>query len=147
MCQCFVRVLIVSLADSMRRPFLGDEVEARVDLILTVWEEELHPPSCVVRWVRTRKFDNALMCFGTFCTSFQRRPSDSQVPRVQQQWEATRARSARTCRAESGCRGFTAAKSRSIRRPIERMPAPCISRLRVAGLPQASGNVSRTADQ
>src|SRR5258708_7273376 len=34
-----------------------------------------------------------------------------------------------------------------MRRPIARTPVPCIRRLCVGDLPQASGNVARTADQ
>ena len=40
-----MRVAVVALTYSMNRPLLGDEVEARIDLILAVGKEELHPCS------------------------------------------------------------------------------------------------------
>src|SRR5207302_7213244 len=44
-------------------------------------------------------------------------------------------------------RGLTPDITRSINLPIERMPAPCIRRLRLAGFPQSSGKTRFTADQ
>ena len=40
--QDLVGVEVVALADAQGRAFLGDEVEAGVDLVLAVGEEELH---------------------------------------------------------------------------------------------------------
>ena len=40
--QCFVGIQVIALAHAQGRVFLGAEVEARVDLVLAVGEEEFH---------------------------------------------------------------------------------------------------------
>ena len=40
--EYLVRVEVVALPDAIGRALLGDEVEARIDLVLAVGEEELH---------------------------------------------------------------------------------------------------------
>ena len=44
--QRLVGVTVVALADPVDRPLLGGEVEARIDLVLAVGEEELHLHRC-----------------------------------------------------------------------------------------------------
>ena len=47
MAERLVRVQVVTLAHSMGRRFLSDEVEGRIDLILTIREEELHDANAI----------------------------------------------------------------------------------------------------
>jgi hypothetical protein len=49
--------------------------------------------------------------------------------------------------AETWFPGVIAHTTRSIRRPIARIPVQCITRLCAGGLPQASGKVALTTDQ
>ena len=79
---------------------------------------------------------------GVFCSSFHGSPSSSQVPLVQ--WHS--GRDARefalgVCAWASFAARSTWAMTRSMSRPIARMPTPPMSRDSVGGRPHASGNV------
>ena len=73
--------------------------------------------------------------------------SSSQVPDVQWQYGAISARSSSTWSTAAFWRTSTVAITRSMSRPMARIPAPCIRRLCAGGLPQASGKVSLTGVQ
>jgi len=94
-----------------------------------------------------RKSERRPKCRGTFCTSSHSSPNSSQRPAVHLQTGAIARSSSRRCDLRFASRGWKLAIIRSIKRPIARIPVPCISLLREAGAPQATGKVSRTADQ
>ena len=65
----FVGIQVIALPDAQGRVLLGGEVEAGVDLVLAVGEEEFHRWAALAcMWVRMRKLDNSCVCRGRFST-------------------------------------------------------------------------------
>src|SRR5258707_11197856 len=68
----FMCVEIVALSDPQRGVLVTEEIVSRADQVLTVGEIELHREAVrAFRWLRTSRFDRALMWRGMFCSSFQ----------------------------------------------------------------------------
>ena len=88
-----VGVLVVAVPEPVFGPSLSCEVEARVDQVLGVGEEEFHtclpPRACT--YVRTSRFDRVRMCRPVFSRSSHDRPFiPSHRPLVQRHTGATR---------------------------------------------------------
>ena len=142
-----MRVQVVALADPEDRPFLGDEVEAR----------DRSGPGCPGRRISSLRGPGLQVCADEEAGQLMGMPRDvlDLVPPQIKLLPAASRSNGSAGSAVPGPRapaqlhrprpGSSAAMTRSISRPMARMPAPCMSRL--CGRRLAPGLRERVADR